>query len=150
MPSKPLFTAIAALPAAGLSRLSPVDLWRFSQLSRKAQAAILELPIADRPAFLMAMQMIGDDLARSPQARLLMVRLAVETRDARTLQPLMLDTDPSVRAAAGWGLAEIQGSRKRRHHAKAMQEAQVFGKKWRTGAARIPFQGFRQGPPLAV
>jgi hypothetical protein len=132
-----------------MAGLSPVDRWRVGQLTEKEKVMLRGLPPEARPAFLQACRMIGDDLFRSVDARLMLVRIAVETRDLHLLSVLMLDTDPAVRAAAGWGADEVDGLRRRRTHHKAVLEAEAFREKWRKGRARVPFAGFRYGPPLA-
>jgi hypothetical protein len=132
------------------ARLSPVDQWRLSQLKPRAREVVEALPASDWPAMLMAFQMIGDDLAPTPTARLLMVRLDVEIRSTKTLEVLIYDTNPVVRYAACMAFDEVEGTRKIRSHMKAIMEAENFGRKWRAGLIqRQPVSGFLCGPPLS-
>lgn len=138
------------IPAEVLTWLSPVDRWRLEQLTPKALAALKRRPREDWPSFLFAMKMIGDDFCEGRHKRIVLVIAAKAMRAADLLQVLALDTDPGVRAAAGWGLLELAGTRKPRTQFQTVREAETFRKKWLQGKARAPFAGFRQGPPLAA
>ena len=106
------------------SALSPVDRWKLGQLNPKQRATLEGRPAEEWPVFLFAMApMIGDDLARDPETRLLLVRLAVANQDRNMLQTLSWDSSPMVRRAADRAADEMEGDRPAQSHHAALVES---------------------------
>lgn len=83
-------------------------------------------------------RIVGDELAPTPEGRLLLVRAAVELHDLNFLQVLSWDTSPMVRRAAYRAADEMEGVRPKSSHHKAIVESMRWERARKRGGVEIP------------
>lgn len=100
-------------------------------------------------SFCTRFRIVGEDLAPTPEGRLLLVRAAVEFHDWDFLQVLSRDTSPMVRRAAYRAADEMDGIHPKSSHHKAIVESMRWERARRRGAVKIPTELMLPGlPPL--